>query len=69
MSRRYSLRLIETQPAVVVTTTLPLPLAPAVMVIQLAPLVADHPQPVPAVTFTLLLPPVAAGEALVAERV
>ncbi len=36
---------------------LPLPLAPAVMVIQAALLVAAHAQPVAVVTLTLLVPP------------
>ena len=42
------------------TVPLPEPLAPDVMVSQLTPLVAVHAHPVPAVTFVLPVPPVAA---------
>jgi hypothetical protein len=44
---------------------LPLPLAPAVTVIQLALLVAVHVQPVGAVTVTLPVVPPASADALV----
>jgi hypothetical protein len=46
--------------ALKLTVPLPEPLAPAVTVSQLALLVAVHAQPVPAVTFVLPVPPVAA---------
>jgi len=48
---------------------LPLPLAPAVIVIQAAPLVAVQLQPVSAVTFTVPVPPAAAMDALAADTV
>ena len=46
---------------------LPVPLLPAVMVIQEAPLAALQGQPVAQVTPTLPLPPLEASEALVDE--
>ena len=46
--------------ALKLTAPLPEPLAPAVMVSQLAPLVAVHAHPVPAVTLVVPVPPVAA---------
>ena len=45
------------------TVPLPVPLLPAVIVIQLAPLAAVHAHPPPAVTLTLPDPPVAPNEA------
>jgi hypothetical protein len=48
---------------------LPVPLAPAVTVIQVALLAAVQAQPEEAVTVTVALPPAAAGDALFALSV
>jgi len=50
------------------TVPLPLPLNPDVMWIHESPVVADHPQPVPARTLKLPFPPAAVKFALDAER-
>ena len=47
------------------TEPLPVPLAPLAMVIQLVAVEAVHAQPLPAVTATAPLPPVAVGDVLV----
>ncbi len=52
-----------------VTVPLPDPLAPAVTVIHVAPLVAVHEHPLAAETVTLLLPAVAPTDALVGVTV
>lgn len=51
------------------TTPLPLPLPPELIVIQLALLTAVHTQAVVVVTFTLPGPPVASNDRLMGERV
>jgi hypothetical protein len=51
------------------TVPFPDPFPPDVIVTQLAPLVAVHAQPVPAVTFALAVPPVAVMFLDVAESV
>ena len=51
-----------------VTVPMPVPLAPPVMVIQLAALTAVHEQLVPVTTETLQAVPVEATDALVADR-
>ena len=51
------------------TVPLPLPLAPLVIVSQLALLVAVQPQPLVVVTPTVAAPPLAVGVALVGDTV
>ena len=48
---------------------LPLPLAPAVIVIQVALLVAVHVQPLCVVTFAVAVPPAAGSACVVGARV
>ena len=51
------------------TVPLPLPLAPLVIVSQLALLVAVQPHPLVVVTPTVAAPPLAVGDALVGDTV